>query len=112
MYTYPRPLALAYGSPLSRGRRWCVMRRPQLPLRRPAPQHHVSLEQEFLRTLAGIDLGGEDVALGVEREIVNPVEVAGHAAVAAEAADGFAGLARQRADLVIGAVGVDQEAFV
>src|SRR4051794_14570799 len=54
-------------------------------LRRPAPQHHVSLEQEFLRALAGIDLGGEDVALGVERQIVNPVEVAGHAAVAAEA---------------------------
>jgi hypothetical protein len=58
-------------------------------LRRPALQHRVSLEQEFLRALAGIDFGGEDIALGVERQVVNPVEVAGHTAVAAEAADGF-----------------------
>src|SRR5689334_16847736 len=65
------------------------------------PQHHVALEQELLRALAGVDLGREHVALRVDREIVHPVEFAGAAAVAAEGAEHLAGLARERAHFVV-----------
>ena len=56
-------------------------------------QDHVAPEQELLGTLAGVDLGGEDVAVAVHREVVDPVEVARHAAVAAEGAEHLAGVA-------------------
>src|SRR5687767_10603948 len=39
---------------------------------------------ELLRTLAGVDLGCIHVALGVHRQIMHPVELTGHAAVATE----------------------------
>jgi hypothetical protein len=44
-------------------------------------------QHELLRALSGIDFRGEDVALGVDRKVVHPVEITGHAAVAPEAAD-------------------------
>ena len=46
--------------------------------------HRRAYIAELLRAFSGIDLGGVDVALGVDGEIVHPVEFAGVAAVAAE----------------------------
>ncbi len=63
---------------------------------------------EFLRALPGVDLGRVDVALGVDCEIVHPVEFAGVAAVASERADHRAVVAHEGADLIVGAVGIEQ----
>src|SRR3954470_17885055 len=68
----------------------------------------VRCQPEFLDALSGIDLGGIDVALGIDRHGVNPVELAGVAAVVPEAAGHAAVLALQHADLVVLAVGAEQ----
>src|SRR3982074_3446367 len=47
----------------------------------------VRCQLEFLDALSGIDLGGIDVALRVDGHGVNPVKLAGVAAVAAETVD-------------------------
>jgi hypothetical protein len=37
-------------------------------------------QHEFLRALSGADFRGEDVAPGVDRKVMHPVEIAGHTA--------------------------------
>src|SRR6188472_304764 len=67
---------------------------------------------EFLRAFSGIHFGRVNIALGVDGEIMHPVELASVTAVAAEHPDDLAGVAHQRAHLVVGAVGVEQEALL
>src|ERR1700756_2511415 len=55
----------------------------------------VRCQLEFLDAFSGIDLGGIDVALRIDRHGVNPVELAGVAAVMAEGADHAAVVALQ-----------------
>src|SRR6186997_3407321 len=52
---------------------------------------------EFLRAFSGINFGGVNIALGVDGEIVHPVELASVTAVAAERPHDLAGVAHQRA---------------
>src|SRR6185503_10355637 len=52
-----------------------------------------ALVHELLRALSGIDLGRVDVTFGVDREVVDPVELAGAPAVAPEAAEHTPGVA-------------------
>src|ERR1700710_1286080 len=47
----------------------------------------VRCQLEFLDALSGIDLGGIDIALRIDRHGVNPVELAGVASVMAERTD-------------------------
>src|SRR5438874_9443034 len=63
---------------------------------------------EFLDALGVVDLAGIDVARFVDRHGVYPVELAGIAAAAAEAADHAAVLAPEDADLVVLAVGIEE----
>src|SRR5215207_11342734 len=78
-------------------------------LRDALAQHHLALEQELLGPFPGVDLSRVDVAARVDRDVVHPVELARLAAVAAEGSDHLAGVAHERAHLVVGAVGIEQE---
>src|SRR6516164_5965478 len=68
----------------------------------------VRRQPELLDALPGVDLGGIDVTLGVDRHGVHPVELAGIAAVMAEAADHAAIVALDHPDLVVLAIGAEQ----
>src|SRR4051812_24288414 len=72
----------------------------------------VRCKLELLDALSGIDLGGIDIALRIDRHGVNPVELAGVAAVVAEGADHAAVVALQHANLVVLAVGAEQIALL
>src|SRR4051795_4078661 len=72
----------------------------------------VRCKLELLDALSGIDLGGIDVALRIDRHGVNPVELAGVAAVMAEAADHAAVVALQHANLIVLAIGAEQIALL
>ena len=48
---------------------------------------------EFLRAAAVADLGGVEIALGIDGDVVHPLELAGLAAVAAPLGEHFAGVA-------------------
>src|SRR3954453_3978121 len=61
----------------------------------------VRCQLEFLDALSGIDLGGVNIALLVDRHGVNPVKLAGVAAVMAESSDHAAVVPLQDADLVV-----------
>src|SRR5216684_805980 len=67
---------------------------------------------EFLDALSGIDLGGIDVALGVDRHGVDPVELPGVTSVAAKTADHRAILALQHPDFVVLAIGAQQKSLL
>src|SRR4029077_21135297 len=67
---------------------------------------------KFLRALSGVHLGRIEVALGVDGEIVHPMELAGVPTVAPEGADDLAGFTHERAHFVVGAVGVEQEGLL
>src|SRR3954451_25206363 len=60
----------------------------------------VGCQFEFLDALSGIDLGRIDIALRINRHGMNPVELAGVAAIMAEAAGHAAVLPLQHADFV------------
>ncbi len=75
-------------------------------LRGAFPQHEIALQQELLRAFAGVDLGREDVAFRVHRQIVDPMELARIAAIASESAQDLTGGALHDSNLVIGAVGI------
>src|SRR5258706_894408 len=62
----------------------------------------------FLHALAGIDLAGEEIALGIELAVMHPVELAGGPARPAIGADHDAILAAHRLDDIVGAVGHDE----
>ena len=66
---------------------------------------------EPLRALAGIDFRGIDAALGVDRDVVHPVEITGLVARTTEGADDFSALAQDDTRLVVGAVGDQQVAL-
>src|SRR3981189_836817 len=72
----------------------------------------VRCQFEFLDTFSGIDLGGIDVALCIDRHGVDPVELAGVAAVMAERPGHAAVFALQHPDLVVLAVGAEQIALL
>src|SRR5882724_9145565 len=67
------------------------------------------LVDELLRALARVDLGRIDVALRVDGHVVDPVELARRAAVAAEVREHAARLAEQRPHVVVLAVGIVEE---
>src|SRR3954447_19621740 len=71
----------------------------------------VRCKLELLDAFSGIDLGGVDVALRVDRHGVNPVELAGVAAVMAERSGHTAVIPFQDPDLVVLAVGAEQIAL-
>ena len=62
-----------------------------------------------LHSLGVVDLGGEDISVAVDREVVHPVELTGLPARAAERAEQGAVRAAENADLVVLAVGVEQQ---
>ena len=66
----------------------------------------VADRRKLLRALAGIDFRGIDIAVRVDGKIVNPVELAGRTAIAAERAGDGARLPIQNPDLVVLAVRV------
>src|ERR1700692_4164047 len=68
----------------------------------------VRSQLEFLDALSGIDLGGVDVALGVDRDGVDPVKLSGVAAVMSEAADNGAVVTPENPDLVVLAVSTQE----
>src|SRR5947209_18050462 len=70
------------------------------------------LTRELLRPLAGVDLAGVEVAVRVDRQVVDPVELAGLAARPAEGRLHGAAVARQREHLVVAAVGHEQPALL
>src|SRR5882757_9904536 len=72
----------------------------------------VRSQLELLDALSGVDFGGIDVALRIDRHGVNPVELAGVAAVMAEGADHAAVVPLQHADFVVLAVGAEQIALL
>src|SRR5882757_10513413 len=72
----------------------------------------VRCQLEFLDALSGIDLGGIDVALCIDRHGVNPVELAGVAAIVAEGPGHAAVVPLQDPDLVVLAVGAEQIALL
>src|SRR4030081_2565792 len=61
----------------------------------------IRCQLEFLDAFSGIDLGGVDVALLVDGHGVNPVKLAGVAAVAPKTADHAAVVPFQDADFVV-----------
>src|SRR6478672_3099141 len=63
---------------------------------------------ELLDTLSGVDLSGIDVALGIDRHGVDPMELSGVAAAAAKTAGHGAVLALDDPDLIVLAVGTQQ----
>src|ERR1044071_1797645 len=73
------------------------------------PSQAPSPVEELLRALAGVDFGRVDVALRVDGEVVDPVELAGAPAVAAEAAQDAPGVAEQVPhDVVLAVRGVEK----
>src|SRR5580700_10559782 len=67
---------------------------------------------EFLHAFAVVDFARVDVALGIDRDAVHPVELAGGATGATEAADHGAVAAAQDAQEVVFAVDVEQPGLV
>src|SRR3984957_5352963 len=63
---------------------------------------------EFLDALSGIDLGGIDVAFGIDRHRMDPVKLPGVAAVVSETADDGPILAVQDPDFIVLAIGAQQ----
>src|ERR1700722_2543571 len=63
---------------------------------------------EFLDALSGIDLGGIDVAFGIDRHRMDPVKLPGVAAVVSETADDGPILAVQDSDFIVLAIGAQQ----
>src|ERR1700722_7688504 len=63
---------------------------------------------ELLDPLTGVDLGGVDIALGVDRHGVNPVELPGVAAFVPETPDPAPVVALDDPDLVVLAIGAQQ----
>src|SRR4029077_8139061 len=62
---------------------------------------------ELLHALGVVDLGREEIALGIDRKVVHPVELTGLATGAAEGGEHRAVLAQESADLVVLAVGIE-----
>src|SRR3989442_10819224 len=79
----------------------------------PALEEHQrtrrSAHDELLGALAGVDLRRIDVALAVDGEVVDPVELPGASAIAAEGAEDAAALAGEHPDVVVLAVGVVED---
>ena len=67
---------------------------------------------EFLRPAAEADLRGVEITLGIDADVVHPLELAGLAAVPAPLRQRLAVLARYRDDLAIGAIGDEDEALL
>ena len=65
-------------------------------------------QDEFLNPLAVFDFAGIQVAFRIHRDRINPVELAGVSAIAAERARQRAFLAVENPDHIIGAVGGEQ----
>ena len=81
---------------------------PDPALRVKSLHHRRAYIAELLRAFSGIDLGGVEVALGVDRQVVHPVELAWITAWSPEGADDGARLAVERQHLVVAAVGQEQ----
>src|SRR5512140_3839340 len=79
----PSPVVLMQACP-------CIRRKQNAP-----DFYSTSLRHEFLHAPAIADFGGIDVAVGIDRDIVQAAEFAGHAAGAPEAADQLAVLAQK-----------------
>src|SRR5688572_29492435 len=67
---------------------------------------------EFLRPAAEADLRGVEITLGIDANVVHPLELAGLSAVPAPLRQRLAIRARYRDDLAIGAVGDEDEALL
>src|SRR5262245_34882952 len=80
-------------------------------LRAASPADRGADIAELLRAFSGIHLGRVEIAFGVGGDVVHPMEVAGIAAVASEPPDDLAGFTHERAHLIVGAVGIEQEAL-
>src|SRR5437762_1079325 len=65
--------------------------------------------REFLDALPLVGLGDEEIAAGIDGEIVRAVELSSPVAGAAERADHCERLPIEHVDLLVGAVGHDQE---
>src|SRR6186997_2851884 len=83
----------------------------------PGPEHALlagthgaySLVDELLHSLSFVGLRSVEVTLGIDRDAVHAVELAGLAATIAEIADFFEGLAQDDPDLLVLAVGEEHE---
>src|SRR5262245_42306402 len=66
---------------------------------------------EFLHAPAGANLGRVEIALGIDRYVVHPLEFAGHAAGAAKLRQPLTALPIERVDLHVGTIGEEDIAL-
>src|SRR5205823_9899698 len=81
-------------------------------LRKALPRRAAAHDLPFLNALAFEDLGGEHVAVRINRNVVHTEELARHPAEASVAGDHFAVAAAHHTHLVIAAIDHDQETLV
>ena len=80
---------------------------------RPRPRDAIPVHQrELLHAFAGIHFARVEVALGIDGQRVDPVELAGHAAVIADFADLFPRFPIVNPDLVVSPIGDEDVLFL
>jgi hypothetical protein len=64
---------------------------------------------EFLRPAPEADLGGVEITPGIDADVVDPLELSGHASAASPRGEHLAGLPLECDNLIVGSVGDEDE---